>query len=213
MAGTTSIISAQMYAGNANQSINITGADGIVVMSYSSVPLTGVAIGGGALSRKWVSGNASVWYKSLNSSAGSAILTITASNEVVYVVASLKNGAGIRFSKSGYGYTPTGGGEIDLDIPTSYTSPGNLCLGMAVSVPSGGTYFYRLGDTLSWSLLPGGLLGEDGRVIRTPYYKTSGGSAEEWHIKHDYGGFYSLTTVIEGYDYSNYSNFSTVTIL
>jgi hypothetical protein len=59
-------------------------------------------------------------------------------------------------------------------------------------------------------MLGGGLMGDDGRIVRIPYYKVSGGNAEEWYIKHTYGGFYSLTTVVEGY---NYSGFSAVTML
>lgn len=203
MAGITSIVRYQMYTGNANQSIYINDADGIIVTSYCSVPLNGVSIGGGALSRKWASGDASVWFRELPITSGYANLVVTASSSIVYSVATVKNGADISFSASGYSYTPNGGSRIDLTIPTAYTSPGNLCLGSVVSVPwyTEGTY---LSEPDSWTMAYGGSMGADGRIRRVPYYKSSGGGAEAWNIGLAYGGFYSITTVIKGYDLSNF---------
>ena len=188
MAGLTELVKSTIYTGNATKSINTTGGDAVMLLTHSAYPITGATIGGKALTALYNGGNASVWYLKLPTT-GSTSLIVSGS--------------------TGYFDNYSGGGYIDIPIATAYTSPGNLCLGLATNTRAAGTYFSKQDTTQTWQQLSGTVAGDDGRIIHISHMKTTSGGAEEYNIGFAYGGFRTIAVVVDGYDISSFS-FSTL---
>lgn len=208
MAGLTELVKSTIYTGNATKSINTTGGDAVMLLTHSAYPITGATIGGKALTALYNGGNASVWYLKLPTT-GSTSLIVSGSSSITYGYYLLKNAGDIRFHGTGYFDNYSGGGYIDIPIATAYTSPGNLCLGLATSTRAAGTYFSKQDTTQTWQQLSGTVAGDDGRIIHISHMKTTSGGAEEYNIGFAYGGFRTIAVVVDGYDISSFS-FSTL---
>jgi len=211
---TARLIRAARLTGNANYALNITGGDAVVAMAICPTPITGISIGGKNFTRVYNNvssaneglywGHASVWYHQLTVPSGSPTVVISAGSGILYSLFVIENGGKVEFSASGVKDNILGGATLTLGIPTAYTKPGSLCLGIMNSTRPEGVYLDLKGTTTTWDRVAGPIHGADGRWIRGEHRKTSSGGAEEYNLGIAYGGLYALTTVISGYDQASF---------
>lgn len=197
MASTGLLRSLLSYNSLSAKAVNTTGADAVVVISHGKTDkLTNVTLDGVSFSKKFELGNATAWIKTVtNPNASSSVRFSGTGTDLSIGVYVVSNGAGLR------GFTQTiqtnysGSKYINLDIPTTVTSAGNLCVGLLHSDYIEGTYLYK---ECNWSALVGTVTGDDGRVKSAHYRKSSIGAAENFDFKFAYGGFEAIAGVIYG---------------